>query len=409
MFTRETGERRASLLHSTNNFPEITGRVCPAPCETACTLAISDQPVLIRHIEFQIVERGFAEGWIKPMPAAKKTGKRVGIIGSGPAGLAAAQQLARAGHDVVVFEKDQKIGGILRYGIPDFKLGKSVIDRRLKQLSAEGVQLQTDITVGKDISAHYLQKQFDCICLTMGAGEPRGIPVPIRQAQGGQGSDYENIVYAMDYLTSQNRINAGEAVNNRAINAKDKKVVVIGGGDTGSDCVGTARRQGAKQIVQIEILPKPPIDRPDDTPWPNWPRIMRTSTSHEEGCERLWSVMTTKFTGTETKVSKIHCCKVDWVQQDGTWKLKEIPGTEVILDADIVLLAMGFVHVVHNGLITELGLELDSRGNVATKNFQTSQPWIFAAGDTINGASLVVRAIDSGRAAAIAIDKWLKS
>lgn len=388
------------LLHSTNNFPEITGRVCPAPCETACTLAISDQPVLIRHIEFQIVERGFAEGWIKPMPAAKKTGKRVGIIGSGPAGLAAAQQLARAGHDVVVFEKDQKIGGILRYGIPDFKLGKSVIDRRLKQLSAEGVQLQTDITVGKDISAHYLQKQFDCICLTMGAGEPRGIPV--------QGSDYENIVYAMDYLTSQNRIGAGETVNNRAINAKDKKVVVIGGGDTGSDCVGTARRQGAKQIVQIEILPKPPIDRPDDTPWPNWPRIMRTSSSHEEGCERLWSVMTTKFTGTETRVSKIHCCKVNWVQQDNNWKIKEIPGTEVILDADIVLLAMGFVHVVHNGLITELGLELDSRGNVAVKNFQTSQPWIFAAGDTINGASLVVRAIDSGRAAATAIDKWLR-
>ncbi len=391
------------LLHSTNNFPEITGRVCPAPCETACTLAISDQPVLIRHIEFQIVERGFAEGWIKPMPTAKKTGKRVGIIGSGPAGLAAAQQLARAGHDVVVFEKDQKIGGILRYGIPDFKLGKSVIDRRLKQLSAEGVQLQTDITVGKDISAHYLQKQFDCICLTMGAGEPRGIPV--------QGSDYENIVYAMDYLTNQNKINAGEERGQDArdtANAKDKKVVVIGGGDTGSDCVGTARRQGAKQIVQIEILPKPPIDRPDDTPWPNWPRIMRTSSSHLEGCERLWSVMTTKFTGTETKVSKIHCCKVDWMQQNGNWKLKEIPGTEVILDADIVLLAMGFVHVVHNGLITELGLELDSRGNVATKNFQTSQPWIFAAGDTINGASLVVRAIDSGRAAATAIDRWMR-
>ena len=334
------------LLHSTNNFPEITGRVCPAPCETACTLAISDQPVLIRHIEFQIVERGFAEGWIKPMPAAKKTGKRVGIIGSGPAGLAAAQQLARAGHEVTVFEKDQKTGGILRYGIPDFKLGKSVIDRRLNQLSAEGVRFQTDTTVGKDISAHYLQKQFDCICLTMGAGEPRGLPV--------QGSDYENIVYAMDYLTSQNRICAGEAVNQRVINAKDKKVVVIGGGDTGSDCVGTARRQGAKQIVQIEILPKPPIDRPDDTPWPNWPRIMRTSSSHEEGCERLWSVMTTKFTGAETRVSKIHCCKVDWVQQDNNWKLKEIPGTEVILDADIVLLAMGFVHPTHVGLLDHL-------------------------------------------------------
>ena len=398
------------LLHSTNNFPEITGRVCPAPCETACTLAISDQPVLIRHIEFQIVERGFAEGWIKPMPAAKKTGKRVGIIGSGPAGLAAAQQLARAGHEVTVFEKDQKTGGILRYGIPDFKLGKSIIDRRLNQLSAEGVRFQTDITVGKDISAHYLHKQFDCICLTMGAGEPRDLPV--------QGRGYENVVFAMDYLTAQNKLYGGETTGEfdsstklsaDKLNAKDKKIVVIGGGDTGSDCVGTARRQGAKQIVQLEILPKPPIDRPDDTPWPNWPRIMRTSSSHEEGCERLWSVMTTRLTGTETRVSKIHCCKVDWVQQDNNWKIKEIPGTEVILDADIVLLAMGFVHVAHDGLITELGLELDPRGNVATKNFQTSQPWIFAAGDTINGASLVVRAIDSGRAAATAIDHWLRN
>jgi glutamate synthase (NADPH) small chain len=389
------------LLHSTNNFPEITGRVCPAPCETACTLAISDQPVFIRHIEFQIVERGFAEGWIKPMRAVKKTGKRIGIIGSGPAGLAAAQQLARAGHDVVVFEKDQKIGGILRFGIPDFKLDKGVIDRRLKQLSAEGVQFQTDVTVGKDISAHYLHKQFDCICLTMGAGEPRDLAV--------QGRGYENVVFAMDYLTAQNKILAGELIPAKTINAKDKKVVVIGGGDTGSDCVGTARRQGAKQIVQLEILPKPPADRPDDTPWPNWPRIMRTSSSHMEGCERLWSVMTTRLTGTETTVNKIHCCKVEWIKQDNNWKIKEIPGTEVILDADIVLLAMGFVHVAHSGLITDLGLDLDPRGNVAIKNFQTSQPWVFAAGDTINGASLVVRAIDSGRAAATAIDRWLRN
>jgi NAD(P)H-dependent glutamate synthase small subunit len=387
-------------LHSTNNFPEITGRVCPAPCEAACTLAINDQPVLIRHIEFQIVERGFAEGWIKPEPAAKRTGKRVAIIGSGPAGLSAAQQLARSGHDVVVFEKDQSIGGILRYGIPDFKLEKPVIDRRLSQLAAEGVQFQTDVTVGKDISAHYLQRQFDCICLTMGAGQPRDLAV--------QGRGYENVVFAMDYLMMQNKICSGEPIEGHLLNAKDKNVVVIGGGDTGSDCVGTARRQGAKHIVQLEILPKPPDDRPPDTPWPNWPRIMRTSSSHEEGCERIWGVMTVRLTGTETRVSKIHCCKVEWIQQERGWKIKELPGTEFVLDADIVLLAMGFLHVAHEGLVTEMGLELNQRGDLAVKNFQTSQPWVFAAGDTINGASLVVRAIDSGRAVAEAIDRWLR-
>ena len=392
-------QEACDLLHSTNNFPEITGRICPAPCETACTLVISDQPVLIRHIEFQIVERGFAEGWIRPQIPAEKTGKRVAIIGSGPAGLAAAQQLVRAGHEVVVFEKDQKIGGILRYGIPDFKLGKSIIDRRLNQLAAEGVRFQTDILAGKDISAHYLHKQFDCICLTMGAGEPRDLSV--------QGRGFENVVFAMDYLTAQNKINSGEVIETREVNAKDKNVVVIGGGDTGSDCVGTARRQGAKSIVQLEILPKPPQDRPNDTPWPNWPRIMRTSTSHEEGCERKWGVMTKQMAGTETRVSKIHCCQVEWVRQDSNWKIKEIVGTEFELDADIVLLALGFLHANHDGLITELGLELNQRGDVAVQNFQTSHPWVFAAGDTINGTSLVVRAIDSGRAAAAAIDRWL--
>jgi glutamate synthase (NADPH/NADH) small chain len=389
------------LLHSTNNFPEFTGRVCPAPCETACTLAISDQPVLIRHIEYQIVERGFAEGWIKPMPAAQKTGKRVAVIGSGPAGLAAAQQLARMGHEVVVYEKDQKIGGILRYGIPDFKLGKAVIDRRLKQMADEGVRFQTDIMVGKDVSPHYLQKQFDCICLTMGAGQPRDLAV--------QGRDYENVLFAMDYLTLQNNLCSGEQTEEDGkLNAKNKNIVVIGGGDTGSDCVGTARRQGAKSITQIEILPKPPEDRPDDTPWPNWPRIMRTSTSHEEGCTRKWGVMTKKITGTETRVSKINCCQVEWIQKDNSWKLKELPGTEFTLDADIVILALGFLHASHEGLITDLGLELNQRGDVAVQNFQTSQPWVFAAGDTINGASLVVRAIDSARRAAAAIDKWLQ-
>jgi NAD(P)H-dependent glutamate synthase small subunit len=386
-------------LHSTNNFPEITGRICPAPCETACTLSINDQPVLIRHIEYQIVERGFAEGWIQPATATKKTGKMVAIIGSGPAGLAAAQQLARAGHYVVVFEKDSKPGGILRYGIPDFKLGKRIIDRRLSQLVAEGVRFQTEVNAGKDISAHYLHKQFDCICLTMGAGEPRDLSV--------QGRGYENVVFAMDYLATQNKLCAGDSIEEGKLNAKDKNVIVIGGGDTGSDCVGTARRQGAKSITQLEILPKPPDERPPDTPWPNWPRIMRTSSSHEEGCERMWGVMTTHLSGTETTVNKIHCCQVEWVQQNGYWKVKELAGTEFELDADIVLLAMGFLHVSHEGLITELGLELNKRGDVIVNNFQTSQPWVFAAGDTINGASLVVRAIDSARFAAEAIDHWL--
>jgi glutamate synthase (NADPH/NADH) small chain len=389
------------LLHSTNNFPEITGRVCPAPCETACTLAVNDEPVLIRHIEFQVVERGFKEGWIKPMPAAKKTGKRIAIIGSGPAGLAAAQQLARAGHDVVVFEKDQRIGGLLRYGIPDFKLEKHILDRRIEQLKAEGVSFQTDVDVGKDISAHYLQKMFDCICLTMGASQPRDLNIV--------GRGYENIMFAMDYLKTQNKLCNNEPMDEaKIITAKNKIVVVIGGGDTGSDCVGTARRQGAKQIHQLEILPKPPEIRPSDTPWPQWPRIMRSSSSHEEGCQRQWGVMTKKFSGVETRVTQLHCCKVEWLREKGNWKIKELPGTDFTLDADIVLLAMGFLHVTHNGFVEKLGLKLDSSGNLAVENYQTSQPWVFAAGDAVSGSSLVVRAIDSGRRAAASIDNWLR-
>ena len=330
------------LLHSTNNFPEITGRVCPAPCEAACTLSINDEPVLIRHIEFQIVERGFKEGWIKPLPAKQKSGKKVAVIGSGPAGLAAAQQLARAGHSVIVFEKDEIIGGLLRYGIPDFKLAKSIIDRRLKQLIAEGVEFQTGVNVGEDISARYLRKMFDCICLTMGAGQPRDLNIV--------GRGYENILFAMDYLKAQNKLCNNEPVDESAIiTAKNKVVVVIGGGDTGSDCVGTARRQEAKEIHQLEILPKPPETRPPNTPWPMWPRIMRTSTSHEEGCNRQWSVCTKKFSGVETRVTQLHCCRVEWFQKDGSWKLRELPGTEFTLDADMVLLATGFLHVSYTG------------------------------------------------------------
>ena len=389
------------MLHLTNNFPEITGRVCPAPCEAACTLSVNDEPVLIRHIEYQIVERGFSEGWIRPLPARHKTGKKVAVIGSGPAGLAVAQQLARAGHDVVVFEKDEKAGGMLRYGIADFKLEKKILERRLNQLAAEGVQFQTGVDVGEDISARYMQKMFDCICLAMGAAQPRDLAVT--------GRGYENILFAMDYLRTQNKLCSKEPLDEpKLITAKDRIVVVIGGGDTGSDCVGTARRQGARKIYQLEILPEPPDSRPPDTPWPMWPRIMRTSSSHEEGCERRWGVMTKRFSGYETRVGKLHGCKVEWIKKNGSWKIKEVAGTDFVLEAELVVLAMGFLHVVHEGLIKTLGLKLDETGNLTVKDHQTSQPWVFAAGDTVNGASLVVRAIHSGREAAATIDRWLK-
>jgi NAD(P)H-dependent glutamate synthase small subunit len=394
-------EEACRVLHETNNFPEITGRVCPAPCETACTLAVSDDPVLIKHIEYQIVERGFAEGWIRPLPVPHKTGKRVAVIGSGPAGLAAAQQLARAGHGVVVFEKDERPGGMLRYGIPDFKLEKRIIDRRLRQLEAEGVEFQTGVEVGRDISAHYLRKMFDCVCLTMGARQPRDLPVP--------GRERGNILFAMDYLTAQNKLCAAEALDDiPRITARDKVVVVLGGGDTGSDCVGTARRQRAKKIYQLEILPKPPDSRPQDTPWPMWPRMMRTTSSHEEGCERRWSITTQGFGGDPSGVKELHACEVEWTKADGAWTFTELPGTDVSLKADLVLLALGFVHVTHEGLVEDLGLQLDARGNVIATNYQTSEPWVFAAGDAISGASLVVRAIYSGREAAAAMDGWLR-
>ncbi len=389
-----------SLLHKTNNFPEVTGRVCPAPCENSCTLNVNDDPVLIKHIEHQIVEKGFEEGWIVPQVAKVKTGKRVAVIGSGPAGLAAAQQLARAGHHVVVIEKDERPGGLLRYGIPDFKLAKAVIDRRLTQMRAEGVDFQCGVTAGEDISVRYLRKRFDGILLAMGAGQPRDLEVP--------GRDKDNVLYAMDFLTIQNKIIGSDPLEGaRLVSAKDKVVVVIGGGDTGSDCVGTSRRQGAKKIYQLEILPKPPETRPVAQPWPQWPRIMRTSSSHEEGCERRWSVMT-KQIGGNGSVNELACIEVDWVPGDKGWQIKELPGTEFTLKADLVLLAMGFVHVTHAGLVENLGLQLDGRGNVLVNSFQTSEPWVFAAGDTVRGASLVVHAIRSGREAAAAMDRWLR-
>ncbi len=395
-------EQACKLLHTTNNFPEFTGRLCPAPCETACTLGISDEPVLIRHLEYQIVERGFEKGWIKPQLPAQKTGKRIAVIGSGPSGLAASQQLARAGHDVVLFEKNDKIGGLLRYGVPDFKLEKQVIDRRLEQLRAEGVQFETGVIAGEDLSAHYLLKMFDCVCLTMGAGEPRDLNIP--------GRGYENIMFAMEYLTAQNKVNASEPLDELKYSmAKDKVVAVIGGGDTGSDCVGTARRQGAKKIYQFEILPKPPETRPSDTPWPMWPRIMRTSSSHEEGCERRWSISTKSFSGgTGVIAEKLNACEVEWYKKKDQWDIREIPNTDFTIDVDLVVLATGFVHVAHEGLVKDLGLKLDNRGNVITNNYQTSNPQVFAAGDTISGPSLVVHAINTGRHAAAAIDNWLR-
>jgi len=395
-------QQACQLLHSTNNFPEFTGRLCPAICEAACTLNINDEPVIIRKIELEVVERGFAEGWIKPRLADKKTGKRIAIIGSGPAGLTAAQQLTRAGHNVVVFEKDNQLGGLLRYGIPDFKLGKWIIDRRLDQLTAEGVEFQTEVIAGEDVSVRYLSKMFDCVCLAVGAGQPRDLPL--------SGRGFENIVFALDYLKTQNIFNDGRKPSRGSslISAKGKVVVVIGGGDTGSDCVGTARRQGAKEVYQLEILPQPPLSRPLDTPWPNWPRIMRVSSADEEGCNRIWSVKPKSFAGVGINVASVNCCSVEWLKNGQHWYNQELSGTDFGIAADLVILALGFEHVAYEGLVKSLNLQLDNRGNLKVNNFKTSQPKIFAAGDTVNGSSLIVQAINSGRQAARAIDEWLR-
>jgi len=389
------------ILHDCINFPEITGRVCPALCEPACTLAIDMPAVSIKHIELQIVERGFQNGWIIPQVPFEKTGKRVAIIGSGPAGLSAAQQLARKGHEVIVFEKDDRIGAYLRYGIPDCKLEKYVIDRRLRQMEAEGVQFETSVSVGEDISSGYLMRSFDATIITAGAREARDLDVP--------GRDLDGISFAVDFLKQQNKENAGDVIPaGEKISAKGKNVLVIGGGDTGSDCIGTSRRQGAKNIYQVEILPEPPTERADDNPWPEWPRVKRVSSSQEEGCERYFSVATKEFKSSKGKVTSAKLVKVEWTRENGRFVMNEVPGSEFELKVDLVVLAMGFVHIEQKPLVDNFGIEVDERGNVKVDDdLMTTVPGVFAAGDSVLGASLVVRVFEQGRRVAENVDAYL--
>jgi glutamate synthase (NADPH/NADH) small chain len=389
-------------LELTDNFPEFTGRICPAPCEAACTLAVNDNAVSIRNIELAIIERAFREGWIVPHSPSLETGKRVAVIGSGPAGLAAAQQLRRTGHSVVVYEKSDAIGGILRYGIPDFKLEKRVLDRRLDLMQQEGVLFKTGVNVGTNISPGDLKKEFDATILALGAGQPRDLNVPGRDLQG--------IHFAMDYLTQSNQYVAGMRKMDEIIRADQKNVLVIGGGDTGSDCVGTAIRQEAKKVYQFEILPKPVEWGASYNPdWPDWPKFLKSSSSHEEGCERSWSIGTRNFSGKDGKITSGHFYHLEWKEKPGQQpEVADVPGSEFSLDVDLVLLAMGFLHVEHNGIVKSLGIDVDQRGNIRTDgNYSTSVLGVFAAGDAVTGASLVVRAIWHGREAAKACNNYL--
>ena len=391
-------------LHTTNNFPEFTGRLCPAPCESACVLGIIDDPVSIRVIEWNIIDKGFDEGWVSPVMPVVETGFRVAVVGSGPAGLAAAQQLRRAGHEVTVFEKADRIGGLLRYGIPDFKMEKWVLDRRLDQMIAEGVEFRTNVDVGRGLSVEELRRRFDAICLAGGAMAPRDLPVPGRELSG--------VHFAMDYLTQQNKINAGDPPPpDERLTAEGKRVVIIGGGDTGSDCLGTCHRQGAREVYQFELLPQPPPHRAESTPWPLWPMQLRSSHAHEEGCQREWSVSTTKFTGRNGRVTKLHAVRVEFQKNDqGRSRMVEIPDTAFELDVDLVLLAMGFTGPEKRGLLTDLEVTLDARGNVAVdENYLTNVDGVFAAGDMKRGASLIVWAIAEGRKAAAGIERYLKT
>jgi glutamate synthase (NADPH) small chain len=394
-------EEAIQILSSTNNFPEFTGRICPAPCEASCVLSINNDAVTIEYIEKTITETAFEKGYIKPTPPTSRTGKRVAVVGSGPAGLAAAAQLNKAGHWVTVFERSDRIGGLLRYGIPDFKLDKSVVERRIRLMEQEGIIFRTNAHVGVNISAQHLQKEFDAVVICGGASASRDLPIPGRNLKG--------VHYAMEFLPQQNKRVAGDRIFSGDILATGKNVLVIGGGDTGSDCVGTSNRQGAKSVTQIELLAKPPVKRAENNPWPLWPMVLMTSSSHEEGVKRDWAILTKEFVGDNNgRLTGLKVVEIKWgVNAQGKMGFEEIAGTERIIPCELALLAIGFTGAEKGGMVEELKLELDERTNIKATNYMTSQEGIFAAGDIRRGQSLVVWAISEGREAARAVDLWL--
>jgi glutamate synthase (NADPH/NADH) small chain len=394
-------EEAIKILSSTNNFPEFTGRICPAPCEASCVLSINNAPVTIEYIEKTIAEQAFEKGYIKPNPPKTRTGKRIAVVGSGPAGLAAAAQLNKAGHWVTVFERSDRVGGLLRYGIPDFKLEKSVIERRVRLMEQEGIIFRTNAHVGVNISAQHLQKEFDAVVICGGASAPRDLPIP--------GRNFKGVHFAMEFLPQQNKRVAGDRIFSGDILAGNKNVLVIGGGDTGSDCVGTSNRQGAKSVSQIELLAQPPLKRSENNPWPLWPMVLMTSSSHEEGVNRQWAILTKEFVGDNNgRLTGLKVVDIKWgVNAQGKMGFEEIAGTERVIVCELALLAIGFTGAEKGGMVEELQIQLDERGNIKTQNYMTTQEGIFAAGDMRRGQSLVVWAISEGREAARAVDTWL--